>query len=94
MTEFAPSFVTWALSSEFINTHLHHIPNLIGSDIIFLEGSMDLWYDAANVFQGKEVICHGFDDDYSFCGTLKGGHSSMSLFLLFPISKFPFVTQR
>ncbi|XP_037748345.1 lymphocyte antigen 96 isoform X1 [Chelonia mydas] len=42
------------------------------SDIIFLEGSMDLWYDAANVFQGKEVICHGFDDDYSFCGTLKG----------------------
>ncbi|XP_038244357.1 lymphocyte antigen 96 isoform X2 [Dermochelys coriacea] len=42
------------------------------SDIIFLEGSMDLWYDAASILQWTEVICHGFDDDYSFCGTLKG----------------------
>uniref|UniRef100_A0A674IDV4 Lymphocyte antigen 96 n=1 Tax=Terrapene triunguis TaxID=2587831 RepID=A0A674IDV4_9SAUR len=46
---------------------------LIGSDIIFLESSINVWYDAGNVLELKEVICSGFDDDYSFCGTLKGG---------------------
>ncbi|KAG6920561.1 lymphocyte antigen 96 [Chelydra serpentina] len=43
------------------------------SDLIFLEGSVNLWYDAVNVLPLKKVICHGFDDEYSFCGTLKGG---------------------
>ncbi|KAM7175244.1 lymphocyte antigen 96 isoform 2-T2 [Macrochelys suwanniensis] len=43
-----------------------------GSDLIFLEGSVNLWYDAVNVLPLKKVICHGFDDEYSFCGTLKG----------------------
>ncbi|KAG6933126.1 lymphocyte antigen 96 [Chelydra serpentina] len=42
------------------------------SDLIFLEGSVNLWYDAVNVLPLKKVICHGFDDEYSFCGTLKG----------------------
>ncbi|XP_026515437.1 lymphocyte antigen 96 [Terrapene carolina triunguis] len=42
------------------------------SDIIFLESSINVWYDAGNVLELKEVICSGFDDDYSFCGTLKG----------------------
>ncbi|XP_065256278.1 lymphocyte antigen 96 isoform X2 [Emys orbicularis] len=42
------------------------------SDIIFLESSINVWYDAGNVLEWKEVICSGFDDDYSFCGTLKG----------------------
>ncbi|TFK10920.1 E3 ubiquitin-protein ligase RNF216 [Platysternon megacephalum] len=42
------------------------------SDIIFLEVSVNVWYDDANVLERKEVICSGFDDDYSFCGTLKG----------------------
>uniref|UniRef100_A0A8C0GK46 Lymphocyte antigen 96 n=1 Tax=Chelonoidis abingdonii TaxID=106734 RepID=A0A8C0GK46_CHEAB len=45
---------------------------LIGSDIIFLEGSVNVWYDARNILAQKKVICSGFDDDYSFCGTLKG----------------------
>nr|XP_005306836.1 lymphocyte antigen 96 isoform X1 [Chrysemys picta bellii] len=42
------------------------------SDIIFLESSIHVWYDAANLLEWKKVICSGFDDDYSFCGTLKG----------------------
>nr|XP_032640660.1 lymphocyte antigen 96 [Chelonoidis abingdonii] len=42
------------------------------SDIIFLEGSVNVWYDARNILAQKKVICSGFDDDYSFCGTLKG----------------------
>ncbi|XP_034619036.1 lymphocyte antigen 96 isoform X2 [Trachemys scripta elegans] len=42
------------------------------SDIIFLESSIHVWYDAANLLEWKNVICSGFDDDYSFCGTLKG----------------------
>ncbi|XP_039381440.1 lymphocyte antigen 96 isoform X3 [Mauremys reevesii] len=42
------------------------------NDIIFLEGSVNVWYDAENISAWKKVICSGFDDDYSFCGTLKG----------------------
>ncbi|XP_067409940.1 lymphocyte antigen 96 [Emydura macquarii macquarii] len=42
------------------------------SDIIFLKGTLSVWYNAAKVLDSKHVVCHGFDDDYSFCGTLKG----------------------
>ncbi|KAM9163752.1 lymphocyte antigen 96 isoform 2-T3 [Pangshura tecta] len=42
------------------------------NDAIFLEGRINVWYDGVDILTLKKVICSGFDDDYSFCGTLKG----------------------
>uniref|UniRef100_A0A7M4FKX4 Lymphocyte antigen 96 n=1 Tax=Crocodylus porosus TaxID=8502 RepID=A0A7M4FKX4_CROPO len=32
----------------------------------------NLWYLDAKALDWKQIICTGIDDDYSFCGTLKG----------------------
>ncbi|XP_075776614.1 lymphocyte antigen 96 isoform X2 [Pelodiscus sinensis] len=42
------------------------------SDIIFMKVRIELWYNTAKVLDSKHIVCHGFDDDFSFCGTLKG----------------------
>ncbi|XP_019383359.1 PREDICTED: lymphocyte antigen 96 [Gavialis gangeticus] len=42
------------------------------SDIIFLKINLSLWYHDAKALDWKQIICTGIDDDYSFCGTLKG----------------------
>ncbi|XP_030409141.1 lymphocyte antigen 96 isoform X2 [Gopherus evgoodei] len=63
------SIVPCSFSESHWKVTLSLIPR---NDIIFLEGSVNVWYDAANILEQKKVICSGFDDDYSFCGTLKG----------------------
>uniref|UniRef100_A0A8C5JQ15 Lymphocyte antigen 96 n=1 Tax=Junco hyemalis TaxID=40217 RepID=A0A8C5JQ15_JUNHY len=43
------------------------------SDIHFLKIVFNVWYDGAKALLWKEVLCSGADDEYSLCGTLKGG---------------------
>lgn len=45
----------------------------LGSDIHFLKIVFDVWYDGAKALLWKELLCSGADDEYSVCGTLKGG---------------------
>ncbi|OWK55524.1 Lymphocyte antigen 96 [Lonchura striata] len=43
------------------------------SDIHFLKIVFNVWYDGAKALFWKELLCSGADDEYSVCGTLKGG---------------------
>uniref|UniRef100_A0A8C8RTS5 Lymphocyte antigen 96 n=1 Tax=Pelusios castaneus TaxID=367368 RepID=A0A8C8RTS5_9SAUR len=42
------------------------------SDIVFLRYLLSSWYNGAKLLDIKKDVCSGFDDDYSFCGSLKG----------------------
>ncbi|XP_074841832.1 lymphocyte antigen 96 [Carettochelys insculpta] len=59
------------------------------SDIIFLKGVLHLWYAGAKILEWKQVICSGFDDDYSFCGTLKGESINTTFGISGMQTKFP-----
>ncbi|XP_042320451.1 lymphocyte antigen 96 isoform X3 [Sceloporus undulatus] len=42
------------------------------ADITTLAARIGLWHEGTKVLKWKTILCHGVDDDYSFCGTLKG----------------------
>ncbi|XP_053104358.1 lymphocyte antigen 96 isoform X3 [Hemicordylus capensis] len=42
------------------------------ADINVLTGCVRLWHANSKVLEWKGALCKGVDDDYSFCGALKG----------------------
>lgn len=48
-----------------------------GRDIKKLYFNLYLSFNSMNFPVRKEVICHGSDDEYSFCRALKGGELSI-----------------
>ncbi|XP_054841216.1 lymphocyte antigen 96 [Eublepharis macularius] len=41
-------------------------------DLTFLRTILGLWYETKKVIEWKRVVCAGEDDDYTYCGALKG----------------------
>ncbi|XP_015271676.1 PREDICTED: lymphocyte antigen 96 [Gekko japonicus] len=41
-------------------------------DLTFLRTITALWYERKKVLEWRNVLCTGEDDDYTFCGALKG----------------------
>lgn len=46
-------------------------------DLTFLRVIVTLWYGYKKALELKQVLCSGEDDEYSFCGALKGGKCEM-----------------
>ncbi|KAF7246193.1 Lymphocyte antigen 96 [Varanus komodoensis] len=42
------------------------------ADLSVLTGRVSLWFQGSLSLKWNAVLCHGEDDEYSFCGTLKG----------------------
>ncbi|XP_062986930.1 lymphocyte antigen 96 [Elgaria multicarinata webbii] len=42
------------------------------ADLTILTGRVALWHKGLLSLKWDVTLCHGVDDDYSFCGTLKG----------------------
>ncbi|XP_060627670.2 lymphocyte antigen 96 [Anolis sagrei] len=49
--------------------HIFWIPK---ADITILTARIHIWHETLYVFKWEATLCHGVDDDYTFCGALKG----------------------
>ncbi|XP_038622680.1 lymphocyte antigen 96 [Tachyglossus aculeatus] len=57
-------------------------------DIIELSVAIQVWFKAVQVAKFTEPLCRGFDDEYSFCGVLKG--ETINITVPFSYRKFIF----
>ncbi|KAH0617635.1 hypothetical protein JD844_016080 [Phrynosoma platyrhinos] len=42
------------------------------ADMTTLSARIGLWHEGVKALKWETILCHGVDDEYSFCGTLKG----------------------
>ncbi|KAM6456699.1 lymphocyte antigen 96 isoform 2-T2 [Liasis olivaceus] len=42
------------------------------ADLTVVHAHIRLWNGPLRAFEWESIVCHGVDDDYSYCGTLKG----------------------
>ncbi|XP_025028659.1 lymphocyte antigen 96 isoform X2 [Python bivittatus] len=42
------------------------------ADLTVVHARLRLWNGPLRAFEWESIVCHGVDDDYSYCGALKG----------------------
>ncbi|XP_077349011.1 lymphocyte antigen 96 isoform X2 [Lithobates pipiens] len=64
-----PCTSTW---KEKVNFSMTFIPRM-NVDIAY--ATVEVWKNALKISEGRYDLCTGIDDEFDFCGALKGGHN-------------------
>lgn len=63
--------------------HVSNVSLVAGMNMDNVYLAVEIWKNSFKISEGKYDLCTGIDDEFYFCGALKGGKSyvySMSLF--------------